>query len=94
MIPCGHQSEHLPVYMQNADDTKVLREVLGDHLALQRDIDNLLQCANMNKMTFHPQKCKVLSVGNNSFEPKLPFQLFIYVLCDTLLRYARSKKVA
>ena len=45
-----------------ADDTKIWREIIvwDDHLALQNDIENLLQWANMNKMTFHPQKCKVV----------------------------------
>ena len=48
-----------------ADDTKIWREIIvwDDHLAL-------LRWASMNKMTFHSQKC-------NSFEPILPFQLFI-----------------
>ena len=46
----------------------------------------------MNKMTFHPQKCKVVSVAKNSFEPILPFQLFIYELGGTLLDYASSEK--
>ena len=42
-----------------ADDTKIWREIIvwDDHLALQNDIENLLQWANMNKMTFHSQKC-------------------------------------
>ena len=70
-----------------ADDTKIWREIIvwDDHLALQNDIDNLLRWANINKMTFHPQKCKVVSVAKNSFEPILPFQLFIYELGGTLL---------
>ena len=44
-------------------------------------------------MTFHPQKCKVVSVAKNSFESILPFQLFIYELGSTLLDYASSEKV-
>ena len=77
-----------------ADDTKIWREIIvwDDHLALQNDIDNLLRWANINKMTFHPQKCKVVSVAKNSFEPILPFQLFIYELGGTLLDYASSEK--
>ena len=66
--------------------------VWDDHLALQNDIENLLRWANINKMPFHPQKCKVVSVAKNSFEPILPFQLFIYELGGTLLDYASSEK--
>ena len=67
-----------------ADDTKIWREIIvwDDHLALQNDIDNLLRWAN----------CKVVSVAKNSFEPILPFQLFIYELGGTLLDYASSEK--
>ena len=43
-------------------------------------------------MTFHPQKCKVVSVAKKSYEPILPFQLFIYELGGTLLDYVRSEK--
>ena len=46
----------------------------------------------MNKMTFHPQKCKVVSVAKNSSEPILPFQLFIHELGGRLLDYASSEK--
>ena len=73
---------------------KIWREIIvwDDHLALQNDINNLLRWANINKMTFHPQKCKVVSVAKNSFGPILPFQLFIYELGGTLLDYASSEK--
>ena len=77
-----------------ADDTKIWREIIvwDDHLEIQNDIENLLRWANMNEITFHPQKCKVVSVAKNSFEPILPFQLFIYELGGTLLDYASSEK--
>ncbi len=42
---------------------------LDDHYILQKDIDYLLDWAIRNKMTFHPSKCKVLSVS--SFRPPL-----------------------
>ena len=79
-----------------ADDTKIWREIIvwdaDDHLALQNDIENLLRWANMNKISFHPQKRKVVSVAKNNFEPILPFQLFINELGGTFLDYARSEK--
>ena len=46
----------------------------------------------MNKMTFHPDKCKVLSISKIKYEPILPFQLFFYSLGDTLLDYVDSEK--
>ena len=47
-----------------ADDTKIWREIHGehDHLALQRDITYLLEWSIKNKMVFHPDKCKALMV--------------------------------
>ena len=91
MFDCISDKTNIALY---ADDTKIWREIIvwDDHLALQNDIDNLLRWANINKMTFHPQKCKVVSVAKNSFEPILPFQLFIYELGGTLLDYASSEK--
>ena len=91
MFDCISDKTNIALY---ADDTKIWLEIIvwDDHLALQNDIDNLLRWANINKMTFHPQKCKVVSVAKNSFEPILPFQLFIYELGGTLLDYASSEK--
>ena len=47
-----------------ADDTKIWRRIdnYTDHLILQRDILELFNWSNNNKMAFHPQKCKVLPV--------------------------------
>ena len=91
MFDCISDKTNIALY---ADDTKIWREIIvwDDHLALQNEFDNLLRWANINKMTFHPHKCKVVSVAKNSFEPILPFQLFIYELGGTLLDYASSEK--
>jgi hypothetical protein len=91
MIDCVSDKTSIALY---ADDTKIWREILGwdDHLALQNDIDHLLEWARLNKMTFHPDKCKVLSVAKNRYEPVLPFQVFIYNLGGTLLDYTSSEK--
>ena len=50
--------------MMYADDTKIWREINDDNdlKILQKDIDYLLDWAIRNKMKFHPDKCKVLSV--------------------------------
>ena len=49
-----------------ADDTKIWRNILSesDHEALQNDINYLYRWSITNKMSFHPQKCKVISVAN------------------------------
>ena len=69
MFDCISDKTNIALY---ADDTKIWREIIvwDDHLALQNDIDNLLRWANVNKMTFHPQKCKVVSVAKNSHKIK------------------------
>ena len=50
-----------------ADDTKIWRLIESevDHTILQNDINYLNEWATLNKMRFHPLKCKVLSVENN-----------------------------
>ena len=47
-----------------ADDTKIWRRIVSymDHIILQRDITALLEWSRVNKMTFHPDKCKVIKV--------------------------------
>ena len=47
-----------------ADDTKIWRTIHSelDNEILQRDIDYLNSWATLNKMRFHSQKCKVVSV--------------------------------
>ena len=54
-----------------ADDTKIWRDVHSwdDHEILQRDIDVLSLWSLRNKMKFHPDKCKVLSVNSHYVNP-------------------------
>ena len=63
--------------MLYADDTKIWRHVLApiDHEILQRDIDSLNAWATLNKMKFHPEKCKILSINNFNYNilQELPF---------------------
>ena len=50
-----------------ADDTKLYREIKTpeDSHTLQADINKLSSWAQINKMKFHPDKCKLLSVTLN-----------------------------
>ncbi len=78
-----------------ADDTKIWRPIKSniDHAILQSDIDHLNNWAQLNKMTFHPQKCKIVSIHNRpSPLAMLPFVIFQYNLGRNLLNYADSEK--
>ena len=79
-----------------ADDTKIWRVIENeyDHIVLQRDIDYLNQWALTNKMNFHPNKCKVLSVRNTPppLLDILPDIEFLYFLGTNCLDYVESEK--
>ena len=81
-----------------ADDTKIYREIkcYNDHLILQLDIDALYQWSQINKMTFHPQKCKVLPVTLASpfyWQVSMPFlEKFPYCLNGICLDHVDSEK--
>ena len=68
----------------------------SDHEILQNDIDALFNWAEINKMRFHPQKCKVLSVAHMGGLDKnwsmFPFQYFTYNLNRTELEYVDNEK--
>lgn len=51
-----------------ADDTKVLRKVdhHTDSVASQKDIDTLYNWSITNQTRFHPDKCKILRVTNQT----------------------------
>lgn len=79
-----------------ADDTKIWRYIKSpnDHTILQSDINALNAWATENRMKFHPDKCKVLSVNNfhhNLFQ-ELPFYLYPYHIHDTILDYTHEEK--
>ena len=63
-----------------ADDIKLWRRInlVLDCDILQKDIDTLYKWTMTNKMKFHADKCKVLSVANNVplFVDVLPFSRF------------------
>ena len=79
-----------------ADDTKIWRSIRTEHdnCCLQKDIDYLHDWSILNKMKFHPDKCKVLAVTDKppSLLSVLPFTQFVYSLGDTYLDYVDSEK--
>ena len=80
MFSCVSEGTNIALY---ADDTKIWREILNfsDHHIIQNDINRLYDWSVRNKMTFHPKKCKALSVTHqrNIFD-NLPFNNFVYAL--------------
>ena len=80
-----------------ADDTKLWRKIVHwfDHLQLQLDILSLYKWSIDNLMTFHPDKCKVLSVSFQRTVNHLPFMTFFYNLDgsdNTELEFVDSEK--
>ena len=79
-----------------ADDTKIWRTIYceQDHDLLQSDIAYLNSWAISNKMNFHPQKCKVVSIAQRSppLLGILPCIQYFYVLGNNPLDYADSEK--
>jgi ribonuclease P/MRP protein subunit RPP40 len=67
MSECVSEGTKIALY---ADDTKIWRKITGwrDHEILQADIDALHCWAVRNKMKFHPNKCKVLSISSKMSE--------------------------
>ena len=53
----------------------------------------LITWSNTNKMNFHPDKCKVVSIKNKQSPLEmLPFVAYHYRLAENLLSYADSEK--
>ena len=95
MFSCVSEGTDIMLY---ADDTKIWRriETWEDHLILQHDIDMLFEWSLLNKMTFHPMKCKVLTVENSSRSENtwsmLPFNVFFYILNENELDSVDNEK--
>ena len=73
------------------DDTKIWREINSyeDHFVLQSDINSLYAWSIENRMTFHPSKCKVLSVTmQRNILDNLPFNVYWYHLNTNIIEYA------
>ena len=60
-----------------------------DHIILQRDISALLEWSRINKMTFHPDKCKVVKV---TLQVERYMDKFPYFLGEKCLDYADVEK--
>ena len=72
-----------------ADDTKLYRRIvdLSDNHKLQMDVDLLKNWALQNKMKFHPNKCKVLSVSLKRMTTQ-----YIYKLGDSPIKLVNTEK--
>ena len=79
-----------------ADDTKIWRNMKSyqDCIILQNDIDSLHKWCVINKMNFHPDKCKVLSVCDKKVPwiDILPFSKFPYELNNNILDYVDNER--
>ena len=79
-----------------ADDTKIWRIINSesDSILLQNDVDYLYNWSINNKMRFHPQKCKVVSVANRPppLLDILPNVQFFYSLGQEVVDYAEGER--
>ncbi len=75
-----------------ADDTKIWRRIniQDDHWILQRDINQLLNWAAINKMVFHPSKSHVLPISSSNILD-MPDK-FIYCINDAPIEYTDIEK--
>ena len=79
-----------------ADDTKIWREIKSesDCNFLQKDIDALYAWFRNNKMSFHPDKCKVVSIYD--FRPEfikiLPFPKLPYMIGSNDIDFSVCEK--
>ena len=91
MMPIISEGTRIALY---ADDTKIWREIKCDidQIKLQKDIDSLYFWSIKNKMKFHPDKCKALSISNKYISCELPFWEFIYNLNGNYLSYSTHEK--
>ena len=90
IFTCISEGTKIALY---ADDTKIWRQIesYNDHFILQCDIDRLHAWSIKNKMTFHPSKCKVLSVTlQRNVLDNLPFNIFCYNLNNVIIDYVPS----
>ena len=84
---CVHGECKMALY---ADDLKLWTKIasMQDHIDMQISVDKLHSWSIINKMKFHPSKCKVVSTRSSRCEAtwgELPCFLHSYVLGDTVL---------
>ena len=79
-----------------ADDTKIWRTIHSelDNERLQKDITYFENWSFLNKMNFHPQKCKVVSIAQRSppLLGILPNIQYFYTLGENILDYVDCEK--
>ena len=91
MFSCVSEGTNIALY---ADDTKIWREIIGypDHHIIQNDINRLYDWSVRNRMKFHPQKCKALSVSlQRNVLYNLPFNTFFYKLSGSDIDFVPSQ---
>ena len=92
MFSCITEGTKIALY---ADDTKIWRQIncYEDCFILQSDMDKLFTWSIENKMTFHPSKCKALSITmHRNVLDNLPFNIFWYNLDNDIIEYVPSHK--
>ena len=79
-----------------ADDTKIWREIKSNNDCdiLQKDIDTLYAWSKNNKMSFHPDKCKALSIYDfrPDFVKILPFPKQHYMIDNTDIDFSECER--
>ena len=77
-----------------ADDTKIWRDINSelDCETLQNDINTLSIWSRNNKMSFHPDKCKALSIYDCrlDFVKVLPFGLRYYYINGNIIEFCEN----
>ena len=92
IFSCISEGTNIALY---ADYTKTWRRITcyEDHHILQSDIDRLFAWSIANKMTFHPSKCKALSVTKQkNILDNPPFNIFWYNLGQNCIEYVTSHR--
>ena len=79
-----------------ADDTKIWRDINSesDCETLQNDINTLSIWSRNNKMSFHPDKCKALSIYDcrPDFVKVLPFALRYYNINGNVIEFCENER--
>ena len=71
----------LPDTVQNdaflfADDTELSKSIgsVEDSTYLQQDSDKLLKWSNKWLLKFHPDKCKIITIGKRNYQKSMEFE--------------------
>ena len=79
-----------------ADDTKIWRDINyeADCEILQNDINTLSTWSRNNKMSFHPDKCKALSIHDSrpDFVKVLPFPYCYYNINGNIIEFCENER--